>query len=89
MARRGWFSPKASRQGIRLEMLEPRLLNKLLMLLPSSVAPPAIARAMKMINIAYSVAVAPCSSRQKRSTIPNMCNFSDKISASAGTALKT
>ena len=47
-------------------MLAPILLNRLLMLLPSNVAPPAIASAMKMISIAYSVAVAPRSSLQKR-----------------------
>src|SRR5215471_10006160 len=54
-------------------MLAPRLLKRLLMLLPSSVAPPAIASAMKMINMAYSVAVAPRSSLQKRQASRGMC----------------
>jgi len=39
-------------QGAKLVMLAPILLNRLLMLLPSNVAPPAIASAMKMISIA-------------------------------------
>src|SRR5438045_7202427 len=61
-------------QGIRPEMLAPRLLKRLLMLLPSNVAPPAIASAIKIISIAYSVAVAPLSSRHRRLTRPGMCN---------------
>jgi hypothetical protein len=59
-------NPAAAHQGARFEMLAPILLKRLLILLPSNVAPPAIARAMKMINSAYSVAVAPRSSRQNR-----------------------
>src|SRR5207237_5311589 len=60
-------------QGIRPEMLAPMLLKRLLMLLPSNVAPPAIASAIKIISIAYSVAVAPLSSRHRRLTRPGMC----------------
>src|SRR5204863_2922405 len=60
-------------QGAKLVMLAPILLNRLLMLLPSNVAPPAIASAMKMISIAYSVAVAPRSSLQKRLNRASMC----------------
>src|SRR5947209_18411011 len=51
-------------QGAKLVMLAPIELNRLLMLLPSNVAPPAIASAIKMISIAYSVAVAPLSSEK-------------------------
>jgi len=42
------------------------VLNKVLMPPPRAVAPAATARAMKTISMAYSVAVAPRSSRRKR-----------------------
>src|SRR5438045_8684719 len=66
-------------QGIRVELLAPRLLKRLLMLLPSSVAPPAIASAIKMISIAYSVAVAARSTPHRRLTRPSMSNPSSRV----------
>src|SRR5205085_1678645 len=70
----GLVFPDPLPQGIRPEMLAPRLLKRLLMLLPSNVAPPAIASAIKIVSIAYSVAVTRLSSRHRRLSRPSRCN---------------